>query len=166
MYRYTDNEDHPLKTCPECGHDLTAWGDTGGRGVEVEFYDEGRGNWTEMSCLGVDGVVLDFNGHVSDGLHSTTFCGKCKEQLINMEGVQEDGDYDVDTATYNAAMIRTIAVLAVFGGLGLLGEVGAMALDISEGNDSARNMLADFIEEHANDAKRGEMLAQAIRNTK
>lgn len=80
VYRYTDEAtDLPLRQCPVCQNDLTA-----DEGVEIEFYDEGRGNWTEDSALQKDGTLYDPNGHVAQGLHSQTKCGACGVQLASV----------------------------------------------------------------------------------
>ena len=77
LYRYTDETSGlPLRQCPVCKNDLTA-----DDGVEIEFFDEGRGNWSEDSALEKDGMLFDPNGHVAKGLHSCTYCGACRIQL-------------------------------------------------------------------------------------
>lgn len=84
MYRYTtDDTGLPLRECPVCQHDLTE--DTG---IEIEFFDDGIGNWTEDSCLLKDGTMVDPHGHVADGKHSQTKCGACGIQLTAV--AQED----------------------------------------------------------------------------
>lgn len=67
--------------CPECGHDLT-----GPRGVIIEGYSPGIGHGEVFSCLDHNGLLQDTEEEfIRKGLHSDTFCGKCRTSLADEE---------------------------------------------------------------------------------
>ena len=83
-YRYTDN-DKPLVRCPECGTNLTdvnnieLWLSAGGRVFDVRSRLNDKGELQDTE-----------DGAVANGFHSTTCCARCGEQLIDLDGVEED----------------------------------------------------------------------------
>lgn len=84
-YRYTDENGDSLTECPECGNDLTAEG-----GVGIEVVVAGTA-FTLPSSLNNHGELVDTpDGAVAKGYHSSTKCGKCEEDLLTMDGVNEE----------------------------------------------------------------------------
>jgi hypothetical protein len=80
VYRYTsETTGLPLRECPACQHNLTV-----ADGIEVEFFDGGRGNWDEHTHLLLDGTLYDPHGHIKHGLHSCTMCGACGSRLMEV----------------------------------------------------------------------------------
>lgn len=85
-YRYlridpATEEESPLASCPDCGHDLTREG-----GVVVVLSDGEENVWEQPSRLLVDGTLDDPRGTLAAGLHAGTLCGGCREQFLNMGG--------------------------------------------------------------------------------
>jgi hypothetical protein len=83
-YRYTDEDDKPLTSCPECGGDLTAEG-----GIDLDLVIAGRPMEGIPTRLDSDGGLVDVDWQVATGHHGATNCGHCGEMLINMEGAVE-----------------------------------------------------------------------------
>lgn len=82
-YRYVNDKGVPLSSCPACGHLLLAIDS-----VVVEC-SSGFNNWDIPSRLDANGRLVDHTQRVGRADHSTTRCGSCREQLINMDGVEE-----------------------------------------------------------------------------
>lgn len=83
-YRYFVAEtETPLQRCPHCQHDLTR-PDVGVR--VVLSYGDGKsevGLVEVGSSLDAAGRLIDRDGQVAAGYHSTTLCFACGEQLMD-----------------------------------------------------------------------------------
>src|SRR5262245_40703861 len=63
-YRYLDENERPLRSCPLCGHDLTREG-----GIQIWLNDGSPHVWEVPSCLDHQGNLVDPDGQVAKGLH-------------------------------------------------------------------------------------------------
>jgi hypothetical protein len=83
-YRYETADGGPLRKCPACRGILTEE-----RGIELvlSVSDHVFSVWTRLDN---HGNLLDtVDGAVVGGFHSTTCCGHCGKQLIDMDDVRE-----------------------------------------------------------------------------
>jgi len=81
-YRYfVHGTERPLHHCPICGRDLT---EAGGGVIVVLYYGTGKseaGLVETCSSLDRDGHLIDLEGEVAAGYHSTTLFRGCGVQL-------------------------------------------------------------------------------------
>jgi len=67
-------------TCPGCNANLTKE-----FSVTVGFANGHRHLFEESSCLDADGVLQDVEGMITAGMHGSTTCGSCGENLDDHE---------------------------------------------------------------------------------
>ena len=81
-YRYLDQDDLPLTTCPQCGAALRE-----PDGVRVEVVTAGVCH-DFHTCLDQSGELLDVDRLVANGYHGETQCTACGQPLTDYEDME------------------------------------------------------------------------------